>query len=51
MTLFSDKHIRHLPVVENHKVIGMLSIGDIVTAIIHAQDQQIRHLEAYITSQ
>lgn len=51
MTLFSDKHIRHLPVVENHKVIGMLSISDIVTAIIHAQDQQIRHLEAYITSQ
>ncbi|MBK9490003.1 MAG: CBS domain-containing protein [Haliscomenobacter sp.] len=51
MTLFSEKRIRHLPVMENQEVIGMLSIGDIVTAIIQAQDQQIRYLEAYITGQ
>jgi CBS domain-containing protein len=51
MNMFSEKHIRHLPVMDNGKVIGMLSIGDIVSAIIHAQDQQIKHLEAYITSQ
>lgn len=51
MTLFSEKRIRHLPVVENQQVIGMLSIGDIVTAIIQAQDQQIKYLEAYITGQ
>lgn len=51
MTLFSEKHIRHLPVVDNHQVIGMLSISDIVTAIIQTQDQQIKHLEAYITGQ
>ncbi|AEE48096.1 CBS domain-containing protein [Haliscomenobacter hydrossis] len=51
MTLFSEKRIRHLPVMENQKVIGMLSIGDIVSAIIQAQDQQIRYLEAYITGQ
>ena len=51
MTLFSEKRIRHLPVVDNHRVIGMLSIGDIVTAIIQAQDQQIKYLEAYITGQ
>jgi CBS domain-containing protein len=51
MTLFSEKRIRHLPVVDNQRVIGMLSIGDIVSAIIQAQDQQIKHLEAYITGQ
>ena len=51
MNLFSEKRIRHLPVMENKKVIGMLSIGDIVTAIIQAQDQQIKYLEAYITGQ
>lgn len=51
MNLFSEKRIRHLPVVDNQRVIGMLSIGDIVTAIIQAQDQQIKHLEAYITGQ
>ena len=51
MTLFSEKRIRHLPVVDNQQVIGMLSIGDIVTAIIQAQDQQIKYLEAYITGQ
>lgn len=51
MTLFSKKHIRHLPVMSHQRVIGMLSIGDIVTAIIQAQDQQIKYLEAYITGQ
>lgn len=51
MNLFSEKRIRHLPVVDNQQVIGMLSIGDIVTAIIQAQDQQIKYLEAYITGQ
>lgn len=51
MTLFSEKRIRHLPVMDNQRVIGMLSIGDIVTAIIQAQDQQIKYLEAYITGQ
>lgn len=51
MTLFSEKRIRHLPVMDNQQVIGMLSIGDIVTAIIQAQDQQIKYLEAYITGQ
>ncbi len=51
MTLFSEKRIRHLPVMQNDKVVGMLSISDIVTAIIQAQDQQIKYLEAYITGQ
>ena len=51
MTLFSEKRIRHLPVVDNQQVIGMLSIGDIVSAIMQAQDQQIKYLESYITGQ
>jgi CBS domain-containing protein len=50
MQLFSDKHIRHLPVVSDHKVVGMLSIGDIVTAIITEQKEHIQHLEKYISS-
>jgi CBS domain-containing protein len=50
MQLFSDKHIRHLPVVSDHRVVGMLSIGDIVTAIITEQKEHIQHLEKYISS-
>ena len=50
MQLFSDKHIRHLPVLHGEKVIGMLSIGDIVTAIINEQKEHIQFLEKYISS-
>lgn len=49
MHLFSEKHFRHLPVVANGKVIGMLSISDVVTAIISEQENRIQHLEQYIT--
>ena len=48
MNLFIDKRIRHLPVVDDHKVIGMLSIGDIVNAIIKEQTDHINFLEQYI---
>jgi CBS domain-containing protein len=50
MALFSDKHIRHLPVVSEGKVIGMLSIGDIVNAIMLEQRDHIQFLEKYISS-
>ncbi len=50
MQLFSNKHIRHLPVVSGDKVIGMLSIGDIVNAIILEQKDHIQFLEKYISS-
>lgn len=50
LQLFSDKHIRHLPVLHADKVIGMLSIGDIVTAIINEQKEHIQFLEKYISS-
>ena len=49
MQLFSDKHIRHLPVLSNHQVVGMLSIGDIVSAIITEQKDHIQYLEKYIS--
>jgi CBS domain-containing protein len=50
MKLMSDKHIRHLPVVEDQIVVGILSISDIVTATIKDQQNRIQSLEQYITS-
>lgn len=49
MKLFSSKRIRHLPVTENGKVVGLLSIGDIVNAIMQEQSIHIQFLEQYIT--
>ncbi len=50
MNLFSDKRIRHLPVVHDHHLLGMLSIGDIVNAIMVEQKEHIQFLEKYISS-
>lgn len=49
MTLMSDKHIRHLPVIKDGTVLGMISIGDVVTAIIQSQKETIDHLQNYIS--
>jgi CBS domain-containing protein len=49
MRIVTDKRIRHLPVVENGKLTGMISIGDLVNWVISEQEQTIRHLEAYIS--
>lgn len=49
MQLFSDKRIRHLPVLAGTEVVGMLSIGDIVSAIMQEQKQHIQFLEQYIS--
>lgn len=48
MTLMTDKRIRHLPVVDEGKVLGVLSIGDLVRSIIADQQGQIAQLEHYI---
>ena len=48
MQLMADKHIHHLPVVENGKLIGMISIGDIVNDIISSEKSRINALENYI---
>ena len=51
MTLMSEKNIRHLPVVDEGRVVGMVSIRDIVTDIIADQDFTIGQLENYISGQ
>lgn len=50
MTLMTEKRIRHLPVIDNDKVAGVLSIGDLVKAIIDEQQYQIEQLENYIST-
>jgi len=50
MRLCTDSRIRHLPVVQDGKVVGVISIGDLVKAVIDAQAEQIEHLQRYITS-
>ncbi|EOR93177.1 Inosine-5'-monophosphate dehydrogenase [Arcticibacter svalbardensis MN12-7] len=50
MNLMTDKHIRHLPVINDGKVVAMISIGDLVKAIIDSQKDTIKQLEGYINS-
>lgn len=49
MEMMSSKKIRHLPVIENDQVVGIISIGDVVTAIIQSQKETINHLQTYIS--
>jgi CBS domain-containing protein len=49
MTMMTDNDFRHLPVVENEIVIGMISIGDLVRTVIKEQQVTIEQLEHYIT--
>jgi CBS domain-containing protein len=49
LRLMTEHRIRHLPVVENQKVVGIVSIGDLVNWVINQQSATIRHLETYIT--
>jgi CBS domain-containing protein len=48
MRLVTDKHIRHLPVIDGGRVVGMLSIGDLVKAVIDDQAEQLEQLQRYI---
>ena len=48
MSMMSDKRIRHLPVLDNDKVLGMLSLGDFVKETISYQQKLISELESYI---
>lgn len=50
MDLMTAKHIRHLPVVEDDKVLGIISIGDVVKAIIYQQREAIKDLESKMIS-
>lgn len=49
MQIMSDKHIRHLPVNKKGKLVGIISINDIVSAIIREQKAHIKSLESYIS--
>ena len=48
LRMMTDKHIRHLPVLEGESLIGVISIGDLVKHIISCQSATIEHLEMYI---
>lgn len=48
MSIMTEKHIRHLPVIEGERVIGVVSIGDLVKELIEEQKQEISLLQQYI---
>lgn len=49
MELMNTKRVRHLPVIEKNKIIGIISISDVVKAIIEIQKETIKHLDSYIS--
>ena len=49
LRIITDKHFRHLAVVDQGAVVGVVSIGDLVNCVITEQEQTIRHLHAYIS--
>jgi len=49
MKFMTDQHIRHLPVLEHDKLIGIISIGDVVKGMMDQQKTTINHLERYIS--
>ena len=50
MEIMNEKKIRHLPVLENKKVVGIISIGDVLKIMIKEQKELIDHLQKFITS-
>jgi CBS domain-containing protein len=50
MRIMTERRVRHLPVVEGSRLLGMLSIGDLVRAVLEEQAEKIEQLESYIRS-
>lgn len=50
MALMTEKRFRHLPVMENAQLLGVISIGDVVRAVVEEQQFTIKQLESYISS-
>jgi len=50
MEVMSEKRIRHLPVLENKKIVGIISIGDVLKIMIKEQKELIDHLQKFITT-
>jgi CBS domain-containing protein len=50
MSIMNEKHIRHLPVLDNSKLVGIVSIRDVVNMMLAERELTIRDLEQYITS-
>ena len=48
MTIMTENHIRHLPIMDGHQVIGMLSLGDVAKEMIVYQKNLIKELESYV---
>ena len=48
MTIMTENHIRHLPIMDGHNVIGMLSLGDVAKEMIVYQKNVIKELESYV---
>jgi CBS domain-containing protein len=51
MMLMTRNHIRHLPIMEHEKVLGVISIGDLVKWVVSEQEETIKYLQNYISAQ
>ena len=50
MEVMTKKKIRHLPIIDNNKLLGIVSIGDVVNRIIFNYEEETKHLKEYISS-
>ena len=50
MDIMTQNRIRHLPIMENEKMLGVISIGDLVKWVVSEQEETIEHLQNYISS-